>query len=404
MTGLGHHCARPRPRWVRSRQRWAASPAHLPGVRRTAPWSLRHPWWATRRRWAKVQRRPWSAFGPDPFRPSAGMTRNRCWTIDRPAAGPRMADSCKVAGSGGFYERGQTGPSRTDGPLAGRGDTAARRELVGRMGSGRAGARPAMQGGIRGGLRHPRATPSTPPLHACLSPAARPRVRRGRGPGDVHRRVPADGALRAPPVAGRLAEHDHAADRHPRRRAPACPAEDVDRRAGLQRRRPCGPRATARRRPWGIGGPRRHEPRRRPPGVGRGRRAPSRRFGGHRGAAVQVPGRGRASTRDGPRLRGGRPRARRAPQHLQEPSPPRDEAPARGAGDRARGPRQRRRARTGGSRASSARPSMWARPARSDPPRSGSPAADAIRAPAAPCVPRPEMQLSGPASAVIHRM
>ena len=117
----------------------------------------------------------------------------------------------------------------TDGPLAGRGDTAARRQLVGRMGSGRAGARPTMQGGVRGGLRRPRAAPPTPPLHARLSPAARPRVRRGRGPGDVHRRLPADGALRAAPVAGRLAEHDHAANRDPRRgRQRARPKTSID--------------------------------------------------------------------------------------------------------------------------------------------------------------------------------
>ena len=91
--------------------------------------------------------------------------------------------------------------------------------------------------------------------------------------------------------------------------------------------------------PWR---PRRHEPRRRPHRRGRGRRPPSRARRRDRRAPIQVPRRGRAPPRHGPRLRGGRARARPAPQHVQEPPPARHEAPPRRAGPRARRTRARR--------------------------------------------------------------
>ena len=183
-----------------------------------------------------------------------------------------------------------------------------------------------MQGGLGGGLRRPRATPPTTPLQARLPPAARPRVRRGRGPGDVHRRLPPDGALRAPPIALRVAEHHRPPHGRPGRRPPARPPEDVDRRIGLPGRRArCDRRQRMARRPPGARGRRPH---RRPPGRGGGCRPARGDRRRDRGAALQVPRRRRGPPRDGPRLRGGRPDAGRAAQHVQEqPAAGHEDAP-----------------------------------------------------------------------------
>ena len=92
-----------------------------------------------------------------------------------------------------------------------------------------------------------------------------------------------------------------------------------------------------RRSPWARR-PRRYEPWHRPTRLRGSRRPSTRRVRRDRRAPVQVPRRGRAPARDGPRLRGGRSRARPAAQHVQEPPSPGNEAPPRGVGGRARRP------------------------------------------------------------------
>jgi len=183
------------------------------------------------------------------------------------------------------------------------------------VGAGRGGARPTVQGGLGGGLRCPRPAAPTPPLRPGLPPAARPRGRRGRGPGDLPLGVPPDRALRAAAVARGLAEHHRPADRVAGRGPPARPAEGIARRAGWRRRGPCDLLGRQ------CVGPRRSGSRRRSPGCRRSRRPSPGGGGRHRRAPVQVPRCRRAPPRHGLRLRGGRPRPGHPAQHVQEPPP-----------------------------------------------------------------------------------
>ena len=91
--------------------------------------------------------------------------------------------------------------------------------------------------------------------------------------------------------------------------------------------------STARHRPRpGIRrGPGRCRSGRRSPRGCRGGRAAPRPGGGDAGAALQVPGRRRPAPRHRPRLRRGGAGDGRPTQHLQEPPPARNQAPARGA-------------------------------------------------------------------------